>query len=530
MMEEKEMKLEEVRIKNFRGIADARISFADITTLVGRNDAGKSSVLSALDAFFNKQKLNDDDINVQARNVGCDSVDVEIACIFSGPFAQITLDESERTSFTKECLIRHDGKLELCKTFQAGRTAKMVAICNLAIDSACEKLFTSDNAALKRICEKRKCACRKKTSNVQLRAAIREDVMRGKALTDVPCELTGKRLEGVLAALPCYMLFVADRENMVGDNVVMSPMKAAVRTALESKRVRGYIAKVEKAVREELASAVKGIRVSLKEFDSKQIDSVRPDFPSVDIQRWCDAFRQFTLRSDDGVSLDNRGSGVRRLVLMSFLHAQSLKRFGADRREIIYAIEEPETSQHSDNQVKIAAALLKLSKRENSQVVLTTHSGQMLKQLADTKIQVVSKCNGITCVSSVELSGSKELYVKPLSLVEVSYLLLGDCVSEYHCELYGHIERNGLNLASWCKKQAKMGRLEYMCECSRKNDAKEAPHPYPTFVRDRLHHPENKKYDQVSEASISKSIMMMREFMKDDGKTQLQHKSAKTCF
>lgn len=47
------MKLEKIILQNFRGFTGRiEIPVAKITTLVGRNDAGKSSILDALGIFF----------------------------------------------------------------------------------------------------------------------------------------------------------------------------------------------------------------------------------------------------------------------------------------------------------------------------------------------------------------------------------------------------------------------------------------------------------------------------------------------
>ena len=73
------MKLDNVRIKNFRCYKDEiSIPFSDLTALVAKNDIGKSSVLEALDAFFNSEKLESGDRSTGLRN----SDDVEITCIF----------------------------------------------------------------------------------------------------------------------------------------------------------------------------------------------------------------------------------------------------------------------------------------------------------------------------------------------------------------------------------------------------------------------------------------------------------------
>lgn len=61
------MKLKSVRIKNFRGYVDSDdIDVGKLTAFVGRNDIGKSTILEALDIFFNEGKgavaLEKDDI------------------------------------------------------------------------------------------------------------------------------------------------------------------------------------------------------------------------------------------------------------------------------------------------------------------------------------------------------------------------------------------------------------------------------------------------------------------------------------
>lgn len=51
------MKIVTLRIKNFRGYrGETIVNFENLTAFVGKNDMGKSSILEALDVFFNDGK------------------------------------------------------------------------------------------------------------------------------------------------------------------------------------------------------------------------------------------------------------------------------------------------------------------------------------------------------------------------------------------------------------------------------------------------------------------------------------------
>ncbi|WP_390183449.1 AAA family ATPase, partial [Campylobacter coli] len=60
------MKIIQVKIKNFRSYAnEVIVDFEDLTAFVGKNDIGKSTILEALDIFFDGGviKIDKNDIN-----------------------------------------------------------------------------------------------------------------------------------------------------------------------------------------------------------------------------------------------------------------------------------------------------------------------------------------------------------------------------------------------------------------------------------------------------------------------------------
>ena len=84
------MRLIAVTLKNFRGYRDAtEVAFDRLTTLIGRNDVGKSSVLEALEIFFNNDTVKIDPSDCYVSDAGGT---VEITCAFGAvSYTHLTL-------------------------------------------------------------------------------------------------------------------------------------------------------------------------------------------------------------------------------------------------------------------------------------------------------------------------------------------------------------------------------------------------------------------------------------------------------
>ena len=73
------MKIVSLTIENFRSYRNpVTIPFNDLTVLIGKNDIGKSSILEALDIFFENRKIDSDDVNIGAK---ADGETVKIAAV-----------------------------------------------------------------------------------------------------------------------------------------------------------------------------------------------------------------------------------------------------------------------------------------------------------------------------------------------------------------------------------------------------------------------------------------------------------------
>ena len=129
------MKIKNVAIKNFRGYSDEINSdFEDLTAFVGKNDIGKSTILEALDIFFNDgkgvTKLDKADLNVESK--ARQETDISIRVCFTDLPEKIVIDTTNETSLSAEYLLNSDGLLEVVKRYKkisANGTTREQQIC-----------------------------------------------------------------------------------------------------------------------------------------------------------------------------------------------------------------------------------------------------------------------------------------------------------------------------------------------------------------------------------------------------------------
>lgn len=118
---EESMRLKKLKIENFRGYAqETIISFEDeLTAFLGRNDAGKSSILEVLEIFFNNDtvKLDIGDLSkVASSNV------ISITCLFDDLPDEVVVDENYPTTLQDEFLTNSEGNIEVRKEYKIQAT------------------------------------------------------------------------------------------------------------------------------------------------------------------------------------------------------------------------------------------------------------------------------------------------------------------------------------------------------------------------------------------------------------------------
>ncbi len=408
------MKLAEIKLKNFRGYEQETVIPVDaLTVLVGRNDAGKSTILEALDIYFNNERIDRSDCCVRSG-----SADVKISCVFDELPVSLIIDELSPTTLQAEYLVRSDGRLEIVKKYDcSGASGKMSAF---AIASHPSAAGVDDLLSLKLTELKTKAqqlnvdlSSVNQTIKAQVRAAIWQSIAnlqvqeREVALKK---ESAKDALDQIEKYMPVYALFKSDRASTDQDAEAQDPMKIAIKEVIRRKEV-------------ELNNVIAEIQLELKAVAARTVEKIRemnPELasqmnPSVENKNW-DSLFKVSLTGEDDIPINKRGSGTRRLVLLNFFRAQAESAVGERDTGVIYAVEEPETSQHPDHQKMLLNAFEQLVEQNRCQVILTTHTPTLARRVNQNCLRLIHKSND---EPSVALGSDDETLPKIISTLGV---------------------------------------------------------------------------------------------------------------
>lgn len=400
----REMRLKSIKLSHFRGYRAATTIPIDeaMTGIVGRNDYGKSTILEALAIFFDTDgaKADKNDMNCFSLQDGLEQF--EIACTFNELPELLVLDEKVKTSLAQEYLLNADGDLEIVKSFKAntGKIERTSILCNHPADKVISTLLSLKIADLKKIAEALGVADAVEDKRVASlwRLAIRasEPMLECKqTLLDVEKSLStdSKSIWGKIQDhLPTFALFKADRESSDGDAEAKNPLQQAVKDALGALNVQ--IAALEQQVEASVLDVASRTLDKLREMAPELANELTPRFKEK--PKWT---FNFTLDGENGIPINKRGSGVRRLILLNFFRAEAEKLAIGSQRNVIYAIEEPETSQHPNYQMMLMKALLTLANQPNRQIIVTTHVPALAGLMPTEGIRYVTKdSNGVPII------------------------------------------------------------------------------------------------------------------------------------
>jgi hypothetical protein len=210
------------------------------------------------------------------------------------------------------------------------------------------------------------------------------------------------------------------------------------------------------------------------------------------------------------------GSGIEMLTSIALLEAMAM----LTKERIIILIDEPELHLHPKLQAKLLQHLDRIS--GTVQVVTSTHSPLLFKNAfsnANTKLQVTKKKDGVVSVEDAHSLDFGHLGWSP-SWGEICYLAYDLPTTEFHDDLYSSLEDEFRS--SPHKKSSQEDFDNWLVFRGVPRDrrwtdsgGRVREETLPTWIRNRIHHPDNRDRPAHTEEQLTQSIEMMRQLMKN---------------
>ena len=249
--------------------------------------------------------------------------------------------------------------------------------------------------------------------NAQIRKSIRDkigDLKLSASLIPLNEDNAKAVWDGLSKYLPTFALFKSDRSSTDQDPEAQDPLKAAIKQAIKEKQLE--LSSITAFVETEVRKIASATLAKLKEMDPDLANELNPQFMP---PKWDTLFKA-SITGDEGIPINKRGSGVKRLILLSFFRAKAEQQAqDIERSNVIYGIEEPETSQHPKNQRMLLRALCELS--ADSQVIISTHTPMLARGISDCNLRYIDVATNKSRTIMCGGSETNELFAKSLGVL-----------------------------------------------------------------------------------------------------------------
>jgi putative ATP-dependent endonuclease of OLD family len=400
------MILKKVNISNFKGInGTANIDFELFNAIVGQNDAGKSTILLAIDAVLNNKTLLISDFNVST-----EETELIIELLFDCNNEEFKLGEEILTTVENEELTNENELLVWKKVWN--KNGENISNPKTYIT---RKQYVGDEdfvfkteAQLMAQCNANGIETSKGNgedyNNVEKREKLREynranDVEFNYQSIEIPS--SGKTKikaigDSIKKALPSFQYFRADTSLSDTDTTIQNYFKDMAFNLIQEKVDTDLI---ETSVRTQLESVLENVTDKINDV-VKSNEKVEPKI-SFD---WSKLIKTsfVSTSSGDEIPLSSRGDGFRRITMMSYFEYLAETSKTAESQKIIFGFEEPETFLHPSAQENLFDKLNSLT-NNGYQVITSTHSPTIVGNTKKENIIHISNPENIYTVNQTDI-------------------------------------------------------------------------------------------------------------------------------
>ena len=224
--------------------------------------------------------------------------------------------------------------------------------------------------------------------------------------------------------------------------------------------------------------------------------------------------------------LCDKGTGMQRAVTLALIQVySSMQHKTKEHAPLTLLLDEPETWLHPRAQIQLGEALSKIS--EDEQLFLITHSPYMLRSYNPTQHRLIIFSREDT-VPSIRYSDELGLLTSQApSLGEITYFAFGIPSPEFHDELWGEIHC----LINPATERALNNTLHsnHGLDCDKKwkrdgkNGLTSEPATLPYYIRNSIHHPENRHNKPYTDDELAESTKSLIAVLKALHSTQVSN-------
>lgn len=387
------MILKSLILKNFRAYRDIKLNLdSNLNVIIGQNDIGKSTILEALDIFFGQEVIKIDLADFNKDKEG-DKIIIGVEFEVDDNL-KVVIDTTNPTNLKDEFLLNQNGYLEILKEYEIknDKLQKEKILINANYPNIFDiPLINIKIAELKKLLLTHKLTSDSNSKSAEIRKTLYENLIKEDTefkLTIVDISKIDEKSiwESLEKELPLYFLFQSDRANKDSDGDIQNPLKSATKKIVAD--FEEDFKKIKNDLEAKLVQIGTETIIKMKDMGLEVANNLIPKVSNKNL----DSLFSFSLESDDGIALNKRGSGFRRMVMLNYFRAEAERKIvEKNNKNVIYAIEEPETAQHPNHQKMLIEALIELSNKDNHQIIITTHTPEIAKMVNENNLIIIKK-------------------------------------------------------------------------------------------------------------------------------------------
>lgn len=403
------MRLKKLHVQGFRSLKDVEIDFADLTVLIGENDAGKSSLLELLEILLSGKSVEENDFHYSLD--GEQEQSIEIVCEFF-------LDENDNhiREFSK------NGVVTIKKIFNRnGRPVEKKYLGQkindgaLAVDFA-SLVSTEQKALIQRLQPN---ITPQEISNETKRAEWFASYCAGIPKVDAWLD-TPPRLESLLPRFERYSAMDYETPSALVTKTLKQIYEQTIfetidDNGVETRSLIRELRDVEEKAHQQMSTKINELEEYIKRYNKKVKDfDYQPKFNFVDSLKP----GEFLVDSGRGLHpLSKIGDGSKRRMYMAVTDwdkditiAQA--KAGSNLPSVIRGYDEPDTNLHYGAQRLMYQSIEEIVTSENSRVqaILCTHSLAMIDRAPTQNIRMLTMNEeGHTEIEKLETHNDPEI-------------------------------------------------------------------------------------------------------------------------